>query len=113
MATSSDLSLYFQLKKGEKADLEVVAAAALAWVDALRAAAIAIDPDAELKVEIVDAEDASLTEPSSATPQSSALASKSNLTAIPSSLSRATVSQRLGDFGFPKKKGCQKRFLAP
>lgn len=58
--SESDLSLYFQLRKGEKADLEVVAAAALAWVESLRAAAQAIDPDADLRVEIVDAEESSL-----------------------------------------------------
>lgn len=49
------------MRSGEKADLEVIAAAALAWVDALRAAASVLDPDSELKVEIVDADEASLT----------------------------------------------------
>jgi len=34
------ISLYFQLKPGEKADLEVVATAALAWVEGLRAAIV-------------------------------------------------------------------------
>jgi hypothetical protein len=58
MATDSDLSLHFKLKDGEKADLEVVAAAMLAWVDALRSAALTIDPSSELKVEIVDADEA-------------------------------------------------------
>jgi hypothetical protein len=54
------ISLYFQLKPGEKADLEVVAAAAIAWVESLRAAAQAIDPDADIRVELVDAEEGSL-----------------------------------------------------
>ncbi|THD74358.1 MAG: hypothetical protein E7812_18715 [Phenylobacterium sp.] len=54
------LSLYFQLKPGEKADLEVVASAALAWVEGLRASARAMDPDAVVQVEIVDADESSL-----------------------------------------------------
>jgi len=54
------LSLYFDLKPGEKADLEVVAAAAIKWVEALRAAAREIDPDTNIKVELLDAEEGSL-----------------------------------------------------
>lgn len=54
------LSLYFELKDGEKADLEVVAQAAIAWVAALRAAAAEIDPTAQIKVEIIDAQEGSL-----------------------------------------------------
>jgi hypothetical protein len=54
------ISLYFQLKPGEKADLEVVAAAAIAWVQTLRATARAIDPDADIRVELVDADESSL-----------------------------------------------------
>jgi hypothetical protein len=54
------LSLYFQLKEGEKADLEVVAQAALNWVAALREAAKEIDPEAKIRVEIVDASEGSL-----------------------------------------------------
>lgn len=56
----TELNLYFQLKPGEKADLEVVATAALAWVEGLRASARSIDPDAVVTVEIIDAEDGSL-----------------------------------------------------
>jgi len=55
------LSLYFQLKEGEKADLEIVSAAAIAWVEALRSVARAVDPDSDIKVELVDADEASLT----------------------------------------------------
>lgn len=54
------LSLYFELKEGEKADLEIVAQAALHWVAALRAAAIAIEPDAQFRVEFIDAKASSL-----------------------------------------------------
>jgi hypothetical protein len=54
------VSLYFQLKPGEKADLEVVASAALAWVEGLRASAKALDPDAEVSVELIDADESSL-----------------------------------------------------
>jgi hypothetical protein len=54
------LSLYFELREGEKADLEVVAAAALAWVEGIRAAAKAIDPGADVRVEVVDAKESSL-----------------------------------------------------
>ncbi|MGE8940761.1 hypothetical protein ACO2I3_02500 [Leptospira interrogans] len=58
--TEANLTLYFGLKKGEKADLEIVAAAALHWVGALRAAAREIDPTAEIRVELVDAVESSL-----------------------------------------------------
>jgi hypothetical protein len=58
--SDSDLSLYFQLRAGEKADLEVVASAALAWVEGLRASARALDPEAEVRVEIVNADESSL-----------------------------------------------------
>lgn len=54
------LSLYFQLKDGEKADLEVVAKAAIEWVAALRTAAQSIDPTANIKVEIIDAKEGSI-----------------------------------------------------
>jgi len=54
------LSLYFQLRADEKADLEVVAKAALRWVATLRAAASTIDPNAKIRVELVDAAEGSL-----------------------------------------------------
>ncbi|MET3924569.1 hypothetical protein [Devosia sp. 2618] len=57
---SGELSLYFKLVPGEKADLEVVAQAALDWVAALRAAALEIEPTAKFRVEIVDAVEGSL-----------------------------------------------------
>ncbi len=54
------VSLYFKLKDGEKADLEVVATALLQWLDGARAAAREIDPNAQIRIEIVDADEASL-----------------------------------------------------
>jgi hypothetical protein len=57
---NNGVSLHFKLKPGEKADLEVVAAAAIAWVEALRAAAREIAPDDEIRVELIDADESSL-----------------------------------------------------
>ncbi|TPW26005.1 hypothetical protein [Pararhizobium mangrovi] len=54
------LSLYFDLRDGEKADLEVVAAAAIKWVETLRAAAREIDPEATVKIDLLNAEEGSL-----------------------------------------------------
>jgi hypothetical protein len=54
------LSLYFKLAEGEKADLEVIAAAALHWVSAIKAAAEVIEPGTQIRVELVDADEASL-----------------------------------------------------
>jgi hypothetical protein len=61
-ATVSDnsISLYFGLKEGERADLEVVAAAAIQWVELVRAAATAIEPNAQVRVELIDANEGSL-----------------------------------------------------
>lgn len=58
--TKGNISLYFQLREGEKADLEIVSAAAIAWVESLRAVARAYDPDSDVKVELVDADEGSL-----------------------------------------------------
>lgn len=59
-SSTGTLSLYFDLRSGENADLEVISQAALHWVAALRAAAREIDPSAEIKVEFVDATEGSL-----------------------------------------------------
>lgn len=59
MADNS-ISLHFGLKEGTKADLEVVAEAALLWVETLRAAAARIDPNAKIRVELIDADEGSL-----------------------------------------------------
>lgn len=60
LADEGQLSLYFDLKEGEKADLEVVAQAAIHWVAALRAAALEIEHTATIRVELVDAVEGSL-----------------------------------------------------
>jgi hypothetical protein len=57
---AGEISLYFKLKEGHKADLEVVAAAALEWVAAARAAAREIAPEAQIRIELIDASDGSL-----------------------------------------------------
>lgn len=59
-AIDGSLSLYFDLKPGEKASLEVVAQAALHWVETLRTAARAIDPHADIRVELLDANEGNL-----------------------------------------------------
>lgn len=58
--TADTLSLYFELRPGEKADLEVAAAAALAWAEGVKAAARVLDPDAEVRIELIDATESSL-----------------------------------------------------
>ncbi|PBB78624.1 hypothetical protein CK218_23325 [Mesorhizobium sp. WSM3879] len=54
------LSLYLDLKPGEKADLEVVAQAVLHWVSGLRSAASAIDPSVQVRIELLNASEGSL-----------------------------------------------------
>lgn len=54
------ISLHSGLREKENADLEVVAEATLYWVEALKAAAREITPDAEIKIELVDAVEGSL-----------------------------------------------------
>jgi hypothetical protein len=56
----ANLTLHFGLKPGARADLEIVASAALHWVSALRAAARELDPGADIHVEIIDAFESSL-----------------------------------------------------
>ncbi len=58
--SDNQISLHFELQHGKKADLEIVSAAAIAWVEALRAVARAVDPDSDVKVELVDADESSL-----------------------------------------------------
>ena len=58
--SDGEISLYFGLKEGQRADLEVVAAAALEWVEAVRAAAREISPDAHVRIEIINAAESSL-----------------------------------------------------
>jgi hypothetical protein len=58
--SDGEISLYFGLQKGQNADLEVVALAALEWVAAMRAAALELDPGAQIRIEFVDAVESSL-----------------------------------------------------
>lgn len=50
------LSLYFDLAPGQSIDLEVAAIAAVEWARALKAAALAIDPECDYRVNLVAAE---------------------------------------------------------
>lgn len=54
------VSLYFQVRPGEYADLEVVSAAAIQWAQAVRAAAQAIEPGALVRIEMLGATTGSL-----------------------------------------------------
>lgn len=58
--SAASLTLYFDLKPGKKADLEVIAAASIQWVEALRAAARELDPESDIHVELIDAKESSL-----------------------------------------------------
>jgi hypothetical protein len=60
VASEGSISLYFTLKPGEKADLEVIATAALEWLESARAAARELEPNAQISVELVDADEGSL-----------------------------------------------------
>jgi hypothetical protein len=53
------VSLYFKLQKDEKADLEIISAAAIAWVETLRAAAQAVDPASDVRVDLVSVDESS------------------------------------------------------
>ena len=59
-ADESAVSLYFDLQKGERADLEVLAEAAIHWIATIRETANAIDPNIKVRVEIVDADEGSI-----------------------------------------------------
>jgi hypothetical protein len=58
--SDGEISLYFGLKEGDRADLEVIATAALQWVEAVRAAAREIEPTAQIRVELINADESSL-----------------------------------------------------
>jgi hypothetical protein len=53
------VSLYFKLREQETADLEIISEAAIAWVETLRAIAQAIEPDSDIKVELVNVDQSS------------------------------------------------------
>jgi len=54
------LGLYFDVEKGKGVDLEVAAAAAIEWAQAMRAAMAAIDPQADFRIEMIGQRDGSL-----------------------------------------------------
>jgi hypothetical protein len=54
------ISLYLDLKEGEKADLEVVARASLAWAATLREMATILDPFSEVRIELASGTPGSL-----------------------------------------------------
>ncbi|MQX38149.1 hypothetical protein [Roseospira navarrensis] len=56
----TNLTLYFGLPENEVAELEHVAAAAIEWVAAIRAAAATVSPDLEIVVGFEDAQRSSL-----------------------------------------------------
>jgi hypothetical protein len=58
--SDGEISLYFGLREGQRADLEVVALAAIEWAAAVRAAALEIDPEAQIRIQFVDADESSL-----------------------------------------------------
>lgn len=54
------VSLYFDLEKGQVADLEVVASAALAWAAAIRETAFMLDPSIQVRLELASGTPGSL-----------------------------------------------------
>ena len=54
------ISLRFELKEGKSADLEVILSATSHWVNAVKAAAKAIDPDVQVRIMLIDADRGSL-----------------------------------------------------
>lgn len=53
------LSLKFDLVEGRTADLEIISAAAIAWVEALRAAAQSVEPQTDIKIKLVNVDQSS------------------------------------------------------
>jgi hypothetical protein len=53
------VSLYFKLQENQTADLEIISEAAIAWVETLRAIAQAVDPESDVKVELVNVDQSS------------------------------------------------------
>lgn len=58
--STAPISLYFDVPKGQHADLEVVARAAIEWVELIRSLASVVAPNLEFDVELVETEDGSL-----------------------------------------------------
>lgn len=60
MTATAPISLYFDVPKGQRADLEVVARATLEWVAVIRDIASVIAPDLEFEIEFIESEDGSV-----------------------------------------------------
>lgn len=58
--TTTPISLYLDLEPGQKADLEVVARASLAFAAAIRDIAFVIDPSLEIRIELASGTESSL-----------------------------------------------------
>ncbi|NVN88612.1 MAG: hypothetical protein HXX15_21240 [Rhodopseudomonas sp.] len=58
--SEGNISLYFKLKPDQTADLEIVANAALEWLYAVRAAASELEPGAQVRIGLIDADEGSL-----------------------------------------------------
>jgi hypothetical protein len=59
-STDGNVSLYFGLHEGKKADLEVISKAAIEWVNSIRLATSLIAPDVGVRVEFLHAHESSL-----------------------------------------------------
>lgn len=59
LSDDGELSFYIDTAPGELADLEVAAAAAIKWAQALKAAANALNPDCDYRVSLVEAKSGS------------------------------------------------------
>lgn len=60
LADDPSVTLYFEVRAGEFLDLEIAAAAAIHWSQAMRAAALAIDPEAQVRVAMLGAQPGSM-----------------------------------------------------
>jgi hypothetical protein len=58
-AEAEPISLHFKLKPEQSADLEIIAEAAIAWVETMRAIAQAVDPESDVKVELLNVDQSS------------------------------------------------------
>jgi hypothetical protein len=56
---TAPISLYFKLQEQQSADLEIISEAAIAWVETLRAIAQAVDPESDVKVELINVDQSS------------------------------------------------------
>lgn len=60
MNASAPISLYFDVPKGERADLEAIARATIEWISIIRDIASVVAPNIEFDIEFVESEDGSV-----------------------------------------------------